>query len=313
GLIAAIAAARGLPEAALLVGGGSSALIFLALPRWLPRGGRLLVLDPSYGEYAHVAEVVCGAHVARLALRPEEQFRVDLAALARRVRRGVDLVVIVRPNNPTGSVIPRGELEEFLRELPRRVVAWIDEAYVDYLGDSESLEAFAVGRPNVVVCKSLSKGLALSGARAAYLAAAPERLAPLRALVPPWAVSLPAQFAAIRALGERAWYRARWRETPKLRSLLREELSTRLRASASSLRAAAEVRDALPNALLVALPADGVADAELIERCARHNVFVRELRSMGVAIGTRWVRVSVVPQAQHVTLASAIARALQES
>src|SRR5688572_29958959 len=179
GLVAAIAETRGLAPESLLVGAGSSALIFLALPRWLPRGGRLLVVDPSYGEYAHVAERLCGATVERVALSAADGFRLDLAEVARRVARGVDVVVLVRPNNPTGTTPPRAELEAFLRELPARTVAWIDEAYVDFLGGGESLEKFAATRANVVVCKSLSKAYALAGARAAYLAGAPGRIAAL--------------------------------------------------------------------------------------------------------------------------------------
>lgn len=303
GLVAAIAAARGVDRASILVGAGSSALIFLALPRWLPRGGRLLVLDPSYGEYAHVASTLCGATVERLALDPRRGFRLDLTELARRVRRGIDVVVLVRPNNPTGSVVARAELEAFLAELPRRVVAWIDEAYVDYLGEEESLERFAATRSNVVVCKSLSKVYALAGARAACLIAAPARLAPLRPLLPPWAVSLPAQFAAVRALDESAWYRARWRETPGRRAELHAALS-------AACGAAVEVRDALPNALLLRLPARSMRGEELVARCAADNVFVRDLRSMGAALSERWVRVSVVARAQQQRLVAALATAL---
>ena len=47
----------------------------------------------------------------------------------------------------------------------------------------------------VIVCKSLSKVYALSGLRAAYLCAPPHQLEELRALTPPWSVSLPAQIA----------------------------------------------------------------------------------------------------------------------
>ena len=59
---------------------------------------------------------------------------------------------------------------------------WIDEAYIDYVGAKESLERLAASLPNVIVCKSLSKGYALSGARAAYLCGAPQTLAELKAM-----------------------------------------------------------------------------------------------------------------------------------
>src|SRR6266576_385362 len=59
---------------------------------------------------------------------------------------------------------------------------------------------------NVIVCKSMSKVYALSGARVAYLCAGPHQLEELRALTPPWVVSLPAQVAAVRALNDPAYY-----------------------------------------------------------------------------------------------------------
>ena len=91
---------------------------------------------------------------------PENGFAFDLVDLARRVRAGVELLVLVRPNNPTGTATPRGALEAFLRELPATTTAWIDEAYVDFLGPDQSLERFAVAHehPQRMVIASHSEG-----------------------------------------------------------------------------------------------------------------------------------------------------------
>jgi histidinol-phosphate/aromatic aminotransferase/cobyric acid decarboxylase-like protein len=51
----------------------------------------------------------------------------------------------------------------------------VDETYIDYAGSGESVESLTAVHPNLVVCKSMSKAYALSGARVAYLCAAPER------------------------------------------------------------------------------------------------------------------------------------------
>ena len=138
-----IARTRGVARESVIAGAGSSSLIFLALRHWLTRESRALVLDPSYGEYAHVLENVVGCSVDRLALSRADGYRVDLDQLERRLRGGYDLVVIVNPNNPTGRHIPRQELEGVIRRASPETLFWIDETYVDYVDKSESIERFA--------------------------------------------------------------------------------------------------------------------------------------------------------------------------
>ena len=84
---------------------------------------------------------------------------MDLARLEDKLSEGYDIVVLVNPNNPTGQHIPRTLLEAFLRRIPPNTLVWVDEAYLDYVSPSESLEEFAANSENVVVCKSMSQGL----------------------------------------------------------------------------------------------------------------------------------------------------------
>jgi len=60
GLVQAIADTRGVPADSIAVGAGSSSLIYLAFREWLTRNSRVLLPDPTYGEYAHVLERVIG-------------------------------------------------------------------------------------------------------------------------------------------------------------------------------------------------------------------------------------------------------------
>src|SRR5260370_1100300 len=134
--------------------------------------------------------------------------------------------VLVNPNSPTGRHVPGAQLEHVLRRAPGRTRIWVDEAYVEYAGQGESLERFAAQSENVVVCKSMSKVYALSGARAAYLCAGRHQLEELRAITPPWVVSLPAQVAAVRAPDHPRFLAARYVDTPPLRGGLVGRLRT---------------------------------------------------------------------------------------
>lgn len=309
GLIATIADARGLSASSLAVGSGSSDLIFRALPRWMTRAARALVVDPSYGEYAHVLEHVIGCRVDRFVLARENGFALDLDAWSARLASGrYDLAVLVNPANPTGHVHERATLLEALRRVPPTTRVWIDEAYVDYaeaLAEGAasarvSIERDVASLGNVVVCKSLSKVFALSGLRAAYLVAPPALASALRRVTPPWPVSLPAQLAAMRAFAEAEYYRARWQET--------HELGRGLEAA---LRDAgfAVLRGAI-NAVIASAP-EGAPDSAAIAAAARREgVFVRDLATLSGVFGGRAVRVAVRSRAENERIATVLAAAL---
>ncbi|MBN1448711.1 MAG: histidinol-phosphate aminotransferase family protein [Bacteroidetes bacterium] len=206
GLGQVIARTRGAPAACILTGAGSSDLIFLAFRQWLQQDSRVLLLDPTYGEYSHVLHNVIGCRVERLELPRSTGYQLPLDALQRELRENYDLFVWVNPNSPTGLHTSRWEVEAILNDAPSKTRIWIDETYVEYAGVGQSLEPYAAASRNAIVCKSMSKVYALSGLRAAYLCAAPAQLERLRSITPPWAVSLPAQIAATHALQSREYY-----------------------------------------------------------------------------------------------------------
>jgi histidinol-phosphate/aromatic aminotransferase/cobyric acid decarboxylase-like protein len=283
GMIDGIATARGVRPMNILPGAGSSDLIFRALPNWLSRSSHALVLDPTYGEYAHVLEKVIGATVDRLVLSQHNHYDVGLERLRKALEDGYDLVVIVNPNSPTGRHIPHAALESILREMPSKTRVWVDETYVDYAAPGESLEKFAVQTENVIVCKSMSKVYALSGLRVAYLCAGGHQLEGLRAITPPWVVSLPAQLAAVAALQDHDYYVARYAETHVLRGYLSEQLQS----------LGWEVVPGVANFILAHLPENALPAEHLIQRCRKRGLFLRNAALMGSQMGSRAIRLAV--------------------
>lgn len=284
GLARVIARARGVAPKHILPGAGSSDLIFLAFRQWLNRSSRVLILDPTYGEYAHVLEKVIGCRVDRLELAREQDYQVNLDALAERAQQGYDLIALVNPNSPTGQFVSRRDLESLLRGIPRSTRVWLDETYLEYAGRHQSLEPFAASSEHLVVCKSMSKVYALSGVRAAYLCGPERMLAPLRGLTPPWAVSLPGQVAAVAAVQDPDYYAARYAETHALRA----ELAAALRALEGW-----EVLPGIANFLLCHLPDDGPDAPSLVRECRLQGLFLRDVGAMGSRFDGRAVRIAV--------------------
>lgn len=302
GLVRVIARERGVPEESVLPAGGSSELIYLALPRWVRPGARAVLLDPTYGEYAHLLGKVLGARVEGFPLRRADGYALDVEALARHLAAAPpDLLVLVNPNSPTGRHAPRAALEALLRALPPTVRVWIDETYVEYAGPGQSLEAFAAASRQVVVAKSMSKVYALSGVRAAYLVGPADLLRPLRAHVPPWAVGLLAQVAAVNALTDRVWYPARWAETARLRAGLAAGLTA----------LGLDVLPSTTNFLLAHLPPTGPSAAEVARRAAARGLFVRDQAAVGTVLGTHALRLAVKDAATNARALALLGEALQ--
>ncbi len=302
GLIARVAAARGVPPDLVLPGAGSSALIFLALRERLTASSRALILDPAYGEYAHVLENVIGCRTRRLPLSGDNGYLVETERLEAELSKGYDFAALVNPNNPTGRHIPRDALEDALSKVPPETVVWIDETYVDYVDPDESLERFAAASKNVVVCKSMSKAYALSGLRVGYLCGPARLIEPLRALTPPWAVSLPAQIAAVKALEDPAYYAARYAET----RALREELAGALQALGGF-----ETTPGAANFLLCRLSPELPMSETLIAACKERGLFLRNAALTAPLLGDRAVRIAVKDAATNKRMVGIIGEVLR--
>jgi histidinol-phosphate aminotransferase len=80
------------------------------------------------------------------------------------------LIVIANPNNPTGTIVRRKQMDEFIKTVPDHVLVILDEAYFEYVGDKEypdSLDYVRAGRP-VLILRTFSKVFGLAGLRIGY-------------------------------------------------------------------------------------------------------------------------------------------------
>jgi histidinol-phosphate/aromatic aminotransferase/cobyric acid decarboxylase-like protein len=284
GLIDAIAKVRKVDRDSILPGAGSSDLIFLALRYFLNFNSKVLILDPCYGEYAHVLENVIGCKVTRFTLQRSQGFIVDTEALLAELKNGYDMVIIVNPNSPTGAYVPKEEMETFLLQVSKTTLVWVDETYIEYVGSIHSLERFAADVTNVIICKSMSKVYALSGARVGYLCSSPHIIQTLKEITPPWAVSLPAQLAAITALQDEEYYSHKHHQTHQLRKKLQKDLID---------LGMEEVIDGCANFLLFYLPKNFPSAKAFVETCKSHNLFLRDVSNMGKTLGCKAVRMAV--------------------
>ena len=275
GLRQVVAECRGVSEAEVLLGPGSSHLIFLLIPR-LFGGKRVVLLDPTYGEYAHLLGQH-GATIERFELNGPE-FRPSVPDLIEFCQQHEGLI-LVNPNSPTGVALTLAEVETLVSSLPTNYPIWIDETYIDYCGEGQSAEPLAQKHPNLVVCKSMSKFYALSGLRVGYVVAAPDLVRTVEPEIAPWSVGLLAQLAAAEALRDTEYYVARRAETATLRGELEATLT----------EAGFEITPSAANFIMFRVE----SAKALVAEAEKRNIFLRNCDSLSPRFHDDYVRAAV--------------------
>ncbi|QLF92715.1 threonine-phosphate decarboxylase [Pseudomonas sp. ABC1] len=182
-------------DAVLPVAGSQMAI--QALPR-LRRDARVGVLSPCYAEHAE-------------AWRREGHRVLEISeGSVHRALEGLDVLVVVNPNNPTGRRLPVEQLLDLHARLAERG-GWlvVDEAFVDCTPEA-SLAAYSQ-RPGLIVLRSFGKFFGLAGARLGFVLASTRLLSVLAESLGPWTVSGPTRWLASAMLADQAG-QARQRE-----------------------------------------------------------------------------------------------------
>ncbi len=106
----------------------------------------------------------------RLIPTPMKDYGFDLEAMAGRITPKTRLIVIANPNNPTGTMVRRRELDAFMNRVPGHALVILDEAYFEYVNDPEypsSLDYVRAGK-SVLILRTFSKAYGLAGLRVGY-------------------------------------------------------------------------------------------------------------------------------------------------
>ena len=167
-----IADKEGVSVKNIMMGPGSSDLLEKVGLVLFMKGGNIISADPSYMSMIHVAEAV-GASWKPVPLTSE--WAHDLDKMAAAIDADTKLVYVCNPNNPTGSLTDSASLREFCKEVSRKVPVFVDEAYLEFLPDSEkhSMVSLVEEGYNIMVARTFSKIHGMAGLRIGYMVAQP--------------------------------------------------------------------------------------------------------------------------------------------
>jgi histidinol-phosphate aminotransferase len=144
---------------------------------FLPAGKKLVTADPTFDVISGHAKTMKRA-VVSIPLNPDHSH--DLDAMLSRCDSTTGLVYVCNPNNPTGSLTRRRDLEAFIAKLPPETHIVIDEAYHHYVDDASDYQSFIdhpIGDRRVIVTRSFSKIYGLAPLQIGYAVAHAETAA----------------------------------------------------------------------------------------------------------------------------------------
>ncbi len=185
----------------LLFGAGSTALVAEIALALGGAGTSLVYPWPSFIMYRFAATWAASRAVE---VPLDDQYRLDLDAMAGAIDDSTRLVFVCNPNNPTGTVREAAAVEDFVRSVPDSVLVVVDEAYYDFVTDPAYGTAIplAIELPNVVVLRTFSKAYALASHRIGYAVGPETILQEIRKAQSPLTVNQVAQAAALASLGQ---------------------------------------------------------------------------------------------------------------
>ena len=199
-LLRRLAAHLNVPAGQIVLGNGSDEIMAMLGRVLLQAGDEVIIPAPSFLMYAIVTRSAGAVPVSV----PLKNLAIDLEAVLEKVGPRTRMIFICNPNNPTGSMVTRGDLEAFLRDLPKDVLVVVDEAYIDFVRDRQCADGLRHldNTPPVAVLRTFSKAYGLAGLRIGY-GVMPAYLAELLNRVRmPFNVNTLAQVAATAALDD---------------------------------------------------------------------------------------------------------------
>ena len=197
----ALAELHGLRFEEVAVGAGSDGLVDGLSQIALDPGDEIVSGWPSFPSYSIDARKL-GAVPKSVPLRDE---RYDLEAMLGAITPRTKLVYVCHPNNPTGTMNTRAELDAYFDGVSDHVLTVLDQAYFEYIDDPDYADGIAEylkeGR-RIVVLRTFSKIFGLAGLRVGYALAPPAVVTALGKVRRAFDITTPAQEAALASLGD---------------------------------------------------------------------------------------------------------------
>jgi len=281
-------------EHAFLVGNGAQDVLRMITHALIFEGGEAVICTPTFPMYRIFVEEFGGKCVAV----PHKDYRYDLRGVANAITPDTRLVFICNPNNPTGTLVSRGEVEAFAKQVPPSVLLVFDETYYDFVDNPNSSKVVDLASQeldNVVLVRSFSKIYGMANLRVGYALGAKETIHYLSHARMVFNTGDPVLYAAIAALEDHE-------HVERVRKLIAEE--KRFLYEGFARLGLSYVPTTANFILLVTLRSDARA---IYEGLLRRGVAVRPVDSFGIENA---IRVTIGKREENERLLEALGEVL---
>ena len=187
----------------IILGAGSDQIFELICKAYLKKGDEVIVPKFSFIIY-RIYSRMNGANVV---YSKENNFKVSVKDILKKVTRKTKIVFIANPNNPTGTYINKKDLLFLRKKLKSNILLVVDDAYFEYVKQkdySSALKLFS-NLKNVVITRTFSKIYGLAGLRVGWGYSSKEIIDVLNKIKPPFNINSAALFAASAAIKDGYW------------------------------------------------------------------------------------------------------------
>jgi L-threonine-O-3-phosphate decarboxylase len=274
---------KGIGKGNVIVGNGSTELIYLFAEAFMQKGDVALVPAPSFGEYENAVRKT-GEKVKYVKLGKD--FQANPANFERIITAKTKILYLCNPNNPTSSLTSPEKLAEIIEiALAKDVLAFLDEDFLEFVEGEEKLSMIdRVGNyPNLFVLRSFKKIFGLTGLRIGYGIASEEITSILMNAKIPWNVNCLGQAAAIAALNDKAHLK-------RTLDLIKEEKALLLR-ELSKIKAF-KIYPPDANFIFIDIRKSGFTAAQLKVKMLKQGVLIRDCSSFA-GLDEFYIRVAV--------------------
>jgi len=188
-----------LNEERIFLGNGSDEILDLLMTLILNPGDEVIQGDPAFIKYELAVKSRGGSSIK---VELDDKHRHDLEAMEAEITDQTKAICICNPNNPTGTMLKKEEIESFLESVSDEILVIVDQAYQEYITAEDPFDGIELleKHSNLMLMRTFSKAYGLAGMRIGYSMADPELVDYLNRILGPFNVNRLAQKAAVTAL-----------------------------------------------------------------------------------------------------------------
>lgn len=207
----------------VIVGNGSDELIRLLTRSYIRPGDEVIMADVTFPRYETNIQIEGGKTIHVPLIDGVHDLSGMLAAITDNTR----MIFVCNPNNPTGTIVGKSPLAEFIEKVPAHILLIVDEAYYEYVTDEDYLQTLPLlpQHPNLIVLRTFSKIYGLAALRIGYGIMHPAIVKELMKVKEPFNTNRLAQSAAIASLDDAQFVEECKQKNAEGRKYLEEEVA----------------------------------------------------------------------------------------